>query len=57
MIPFGVNMVQYPVPSGRRCFNLGKAIRKAIESFEQPLKVQIWGTGGRASSCRGRARG
>jgi protocatechuate 4,5-dioxygenase beta chain len=27
VIPFAVNVVQYPVPSGRRCFNLGKAIR------------------------------
>ena len=29
VIPFAVNVVQYPVPSGQRCFNLGKAIRKA----------------------------
>ncbi len=30
VIPFAVNVVQYPVPSGRRCFNLGRAIRKAV---------------------------
>src|SRR5664279_1506874 len=30
VIPFAVNVVQYPVPSGRRCLNLGKAIRKAV---------------------------
>ena len=46
VIPFAVNVVQYPVPSGKRCFELGKAIRRAIESFDKPLKVQIWGTGG-----------
>jgi hypothetical protein len=34
VIPFAVNVVQYPVPSGRRCLNLGKAIRKAVESFD-----------------------
>src|SRR6185437_14089813 len=34
IIPFAVNVVQYPVPSGRRCFMLGQAIRKAIESYE-----------------------
>ena len=31
VIPFAVNVVQYPIPSGLRCFNLGKAIRKAVE--------------------------
>src|SRR5450830_1666174 len=53
VIPFAVNVVQYPVPSGRRCFNLGKAIRRAVESFDQPLKVQIWGTGGMSHQLQG----
>ena len=53
VIPFAVNVVQYPVPSGRRCFMLGQAIRRAIESFDQPLKVQIWGTGGMSHQLQG----
>ncbi|MBA3592971.1 MAG: class III extradiol dioxygenase subunit beta [Pseudomonadota bacterium] len=53
VIPFAVNVVQYPVPSGRRCFELGKAIRKAIESFDKPLNVQIWGTGGMSHQLQG----
>ena len=53
VIPFAVNVVQYPVPSGQRCYNLGKAIRKAIESFDQDLKVQIWGTGGMSPQLQG----
>ena len=53
VIPFAVNVVQYPVPSGRRCFQLGKAIRRAVESFDQPLKVQIWGTGGMSHQLQG----
>ena len=53
VIPFAVNVVQYPVPSGRRCFMLGKAIRKAIESYEEPLNVQIWGTGGMSHQLQG----
>ncbi len=53
VIPFAVNVVQYPVPSGRRCFHLGQAIRKAIESFDQPLKVQVWGTGGMSHQLQG----
>jgi protocatechuate 4,5-dioxygenase, beta chain len=53
VIPFAVNVVQYPVPSGQRCFNLGRAIRKAVTSYDQPLKVQIWGTGGMSHQLQG----
>jgi protocatechuate 4,5-dioxygenase beta chain len=53
VIPFAVNVVQYPVPSGRRCLELGKAIRRAIESFDKPLNVQIWGTGGMSHQLQG----
>ena len=53
VIPFAVNVVQYPVPSGRRCFNLGRAIRKAVELYDAPLKVQIWGTGGMSHQLQG----
>ncbi len=53
VIPFAVNVVQYPVPSGRRCFELGQAIRKAVESYDAPLKVQIWGTGGMSHQLQG----
>ncbi|MCG3188330.1 MAG: Protocatechuate 4,5-dioxygenase beta chain [Burkholderiaceae bacterium] len=53
VIPFAVNVVQYPVPSGRRCFMLGQAIRRAIESFDAPLNVQVWGTGGMSHQLQG----
>ena len=53
VIPFAVNVVQYPVPSGRRCYNLGKAIRQAVDSFDQDLNVQIWGTGGMSHQLQG----
>jgi protocatechuate 4,5-dioxygenase, beta chain len=53
VIPFAVNVVQYPVPSGRRCHQLGQSIRKAIESFDAPLKVQVWGTGGMSHQLQG----
>lgn len=57
VIPFAVNVVQYPVPSGQRCFNLGKAIRKAIESFDQDMHVHIWGTGGMSHQLQGARAG
>ncbi|MCV6594700.1 MAG: class III extradiol dioxygenase subunit beta [Silicimonas sp.] len=46
VIPLAVNVVQYPAPTGNRCFNLGRAIRRAIESYEEDLNVVIFGTGG-----------
>ena len=57
VIPFAVNVVQYPVPSGQRCFNLGQAIRKAVESFDEDLNVQIWGTGGMSHQLQGARAG
>ena len=57
VIPFAVNVVQYPVPSGKRCFALGQAIRKAVESFDEDLNVHIWGTGGMSHQLQGARAG
>lgn len=57
VIPFAVNVVQYPVPSGMRCFKLGQAIRKAVESFDEDIKVHIWGTGGMSHQLQGARAG
>ncbi|WP_020560691.1 class III extradiol dioxygenase subunit beta [Thiofilum flexile] len=53
IIPFAVNVVIYPPPSGQRCYDLGKALRKAIESFPEDLNVQVWGTGGMSHQLQG----
>ena len=53
VIPFAVNVVQYPVPSGQRCFQLGQAIAKAVSLFDDDLKVHIWGTGGMSHQLQG----
>ena len=53
IIPLAVNVVQYPPPTGNRCWNLGRAIRKAVESFDRDLKVMIWGTGGMSHQLQG----
>jgi len=56
-IPFAVNTVQHPVPSARRCLALGRALRKAIESYPEDKKVVILGTGGMSHQLQGeRAR-
>ena len=57
VIPLAVNVVQYPPPTGNRCFNLGQAIRKAVESFDQDLNVVIFGTGGMSHQLQGERAG
>ena len=53
VIPFAVNVVQFPPPSGNRCYQLGRAIRRAVDSFDAKLEVQIWGTGGMSHQLQG----
>lgn len=53
VIPLAVNVVLYPPPSGQRCYDLGKALRRAVESFDEDLNVQIWGTGGMSHQLQG----
>lgn len=53
VIPLAVNVVTYPPPSGNRCWLLGEAIRRAVESYPEDLKVQIWGTGGMSHQIQG----
>lgn len=57
VIPLLVNVVQYPPPTGLRCFKLGRAIRKAVESFPQDLRVVVFGTGGMSHQLQGRRAG
>ena len=53
IIPLAVNVVTYPPPSGNRCWLLGEAIARAVESFPEDLNVQIWGTGGMSHQLQG----
>ncbi|MEM6650637.1 MAG: class III extradiol dioxygenase subunit beta [Pseudomonadota bacterium] len=53
VIPLAVNVVIYPTPSGQRCLNLGRALRRAVSSFDQDLNVQVWGTGGMSHQLQG----
>jgi len=57
VVPLCVNVVQYPPPTGARCFELGRAIRKAVEAFVEDLKVVIFGTGGMSHQLHGERAG
>jgi Catalytic LigB subunit of aromatic ring-opening dioxygenase len=57
VIPLCVNVVQYPPPTGRRCYRLGQAIRRAIDSFEGDERVVVFGTGGMSHQLQGERAG
>jgi protocatechuate 4,5-dioxygenase beta chain len=53
-VPIAVNVLQHPLPTARRCYRLGQAIRRAVESYERDIKVAIIGTGGMSHQLTGR---
>jgi protocatechuate 4,5-dioxygenase beta chain len=56
-VPLQVNVIQHPLPTGRRCFKLGQAIRKAVSSYQENLRVVVMGTGGMSHQLQGRRFG
>jgi protocatechuate 4,5-dioxygenase beta chain len=57
VIPLCVNVLQYPPPTGHRCYELGKAIRRAVDTFEEDLRVVVFGTGGMSHQIHGARAG
>jgi protocatechuate 4,5-dioxygenase beta chain len=56
-IPLQINVVQHPLPTARRCYRLGQALRKAVSSYEEDLKVVVLGTGGMSHQLQGKRFG
>ena len=57
VVPLCVNVIQYPPPTGNRCYQLGRAIRNALETFDADLRVAIFGTGGMSHQLQGERAG
>jgi len=57
LVPVGINTVQHPLPSPKRALALGRAVHKAIESFDKDAKVLIFGTGGLSHQLDGERAG
>jgi gallate dioxygenase len=57
IIPLQVGVLQFPTPSARRCLDLGHALRRAIESYAEPLRVAIVATGGLSHQVHGERAG
>jgi gallate dioxygenase len=57
VVPIQVNVVQYPLPTAMRCYRLGQALRRAIESYPEDLSVVVVGTGGLSHQIHGERTG
>ncbi|MGE4335879.1 MAG: gallate dioxygenase [Pigmentiphaga sp.] len=57
LVPLAVNVLQYPLPTARRCYRLGQALRRAILSYPQDLRVVVVGTGGLSHQIHGERTG
>lgn len=53
IVPLQVGVLQFPIPTAKRCYKLGKALRRAIESYPEDLKVVICATGGQSHQVHG----
>ncbi|MBB5393785.1 MULTISPECIES: gallate dioxygenase [unclassified Herbaspirillum] len=57
ILPLAINVLQYPLPTAARCYKLGQAVRRAVESFPADLKVVVVGTGGLSHQIHGERTG
>lgn len=57
VIPLCVNVIQYPAPTGNRCYQLGKALRRALDAWPGDERVVVLGTGGMSHQLQGERAG
>src|SRR5438105_8426273 len=57
IVPLQVGVLEFPIPTARRCFRLGRSLRRAIESYPEDLRVAIVATGGLAHQVHGERAG
>jgi protocatechuate 4,5-dioxygenase beta chain len=57
VVPIGINTVQHPLPSAKRCLALGRSVHKALQSWQGDERVVIIGTGGLSHQLDGARAG
>lgn len=57
IVPVNLNTVQFPLPSAKRCYDLGKAVGEAIQSWNSDERVVVIGTGGLSHQLDGERAG
>jgi protocatechuate 4,5-dioxygenase, beta chain len=53
ILPIAANMIRHPLPSSRRLWKLGQALRSAISSFPHDQRVVVISTGGMSHQISG----
>jgi gallate dioxygenase len=53
IVPLQIGVLQFPIPTARRCYKLGQSLRKAIETYPEDLKVALVATGGLSHQVHG----
>ena len=57
IVPLQVGVLQFPIPTARRCWRLGQSLRRAIESYPRDIAVAIVATGGLSHQVHGERAG
>ena len=57
IVPIAINVLQFPLPSARRCYKLGQSVRRAIQTYSADLDVAVVGTGGLSHQVHGERTG
>jgi gallate dioxygenase len=57
IVPLQVGVLQYPIPTARRCLAFGRALRNAIDSYPEDMRVAILATGGLSHQVHGERAG
>jgi gallate dioxygenase len=57
VVPLQVGVLQFPIPTAARCYKLGQALRRAIESFPSDMRVAVVATGGMSHQVHGERAG
>ncbi|MGV3556228.1 MAG: class III extradiol dioxygenase family protein [Croceibacterium sp.] len=57
LVPIAINTVQHPLPSPKRCYDLGRAVGRALERWPGDEKIVVFGTGGLSHQLEGERAG
>eukprot|EP01037_Dinobryon_pediforme_P010456 gene10456-10524_t len=57
IVPIAINTVQHPLPSARRCLELGRSVHRALASWPGAERVVVIGTGGLSHQLDGARAG
>lgn len=57
LVPIAINTVQHPLPSPKRCLELGRTVGRALKSWKGPEKIVVFGTGGLSHQLEGKRAG